>query len=92
MKKLWCIGFIIITSLGTVMMNMPILLLMLAGLVNSIILPIVLGSVLAATRRKDIVGDYKHPILLTAIGALIVVVMAFASYTNILNFMTKFLG
>ncbi|HIF9108067.1 TPA: NRAMP family divalent metal transporter [Photobacterium damselae] len=91
-EKLWCVGFIIITSLGTVMMNMPILLLMLAGLVNSIILPIVLGSVLAATRRKDIVGDYKHPILLTAIGALIVVVMAFASYTNILNFMTKFLG
>ncbi|NVH49262.1 NRAMP family divalent metal transporter [Photobacterium damselae] len=91
-EKLWCVGFIIITSLGTVMMNMPILLLMLAGLVNSIILPIVLGTVLAATRRKDIVGDYKHPILLTAIGTMIVIVMAFASYTNILNFMAKFLG
>ncbi len=49
--------------------------------------------VLAATRRKDIVGDYKHPdILLTITGVLIVVVMAAASLSNISNFMTKFMG
>ncbi|MCV5927738.1 hypothetical protein OFO11_38150, partial [Escherichia coli] len=34
-EKAWCVGFIILTSLGTVTMDMPILLLMLAGLVNS---------------------------------------------------------
>ncbi|HHP0478395.1 TPA: NRAMP family divalent metal transporter [Vibrio campbellii] len=91
-EKAWCVGFIIITSLGTVTMNMPILLLMLAGLVNSIILPIVLGMVLVATRRKDIVGDYKHPAYLTLTGVAIVVVMAASSVTNISNFMTKFIG
>lgn len=91
-EKTWCVGFILVTSLGTVTMNMPILLLMLAGLVNSIILPIVLGIVLAATRRKDIIGEYKHPIYLTAIGYLIVVVMAGASVTNIGNFVAKFIG
>ncbi|KJF90277.1 NRAMP family divalent metal transporter [Photobacterium leiognathi] len=91
-EKAWCVGFIIITSLGTVTMNMPILLLMLAGLINSIILPVVLAMVLAATRRKDIVGDYKHPIYLTVTGVLIVVVMAAASLSNISNFMTKFMG
>ncbi|WP_050911018.1 NRAMP family divalent metal transporter [Vibrio campbellii] len=91
-EKAWCVGFIIITSLGTVTMNMPILLLMLAGLVNSIILPIVLGMVLVATRRKDIVGDYKHPAYLTLTGVAIVVVMAASSMTNISNFMTKFIG
>ncbi|WP_318453333.1 NRAMP family divalent metal transporter [Photobacterium leiognathi] len=91
-EKAWCVGFIIITSLGTVTMNMPILLLMLAGLINSIILPVVLAMVLAATRRKDIVGDYKHPLYLTVIGVLIVVVMAAASLSNISNFMTKFMG
>ncbi|MHA2709588.1 NRAMP family divalent metal transporter [Vibrio owensii] len=91
-EKAWCVGFIIITSLGTVTMNMPILLLMLAGLVNSIILPIVLGMVLVATRRKDIVGDYKHPAYLTLTGVAIVVVMAASSMTNISNFMAKFLG
>ncbi|AYO23416.1 divalent metal cation transporter [Vibrio owensii] len=91
-EKAWCVGFIIITSLGTVTMNMPILLLMLAGLVNSIILPIVLGMVLVATRRKDIVGDYKHPAYLTLTGIAIVVVMAASSLTNISNFMAKFIG
>ncbi|GAD30243.1 conserved hypothetical protein [Photobacterium leiognathi lrivu.4.1] len=91
-EKAWCVGFIIITSLGTVTMNMPILLLMLAGLINSIILPVVLAMVLAATRRKDIVGDYKHPMYLTVTGVLIVVVMAAASLSNITNFMTKFMG
>ncbi|WP_045499288.1 NRAMP family divalent metal transporter [Vibrio hyugaensis] len=91
-EKTWCVGFIIITSLGTVTMNMPILLLMLAGLVNSIILPIVLGMVLVATRRKDIVGDYKHPVYLTLTGAAIVVVMAASSMTNISNFIAKFIG
>ncbi|KJF98848.1 NRAMP family divalent metal transporter [Photobacterium leiognathi] len=91
-EKAWCVGFIIITSLGTVTMNMPILLLMLAGLINSIILPVVLAMVLAATCRKDIVGDYKHPMYLTVTGVLIVVVMAAASLSNISNFMTKFMG
>ncbi|WP_318418065.1 NRAMP family divalent metal transporter [Photobacterium leiognathi] len=91
-EKTWCVGFIIITSLGTVTMNMPILLLMLAGLINSIILPVVLAMVLSATRRKDIVGDYKHPMYLTVTGVLIVVVMAAASLSNISNFMTKFMG
>ncbi|WP_305417402.1 NRAMP family divalent metal transporter [Photobacterium leiognathi] len=91
-EKAWCVGFIIITSLGTVTMNMPILLLMLAGLINSIILPVVLAMILAATRRKDIVGDYKHPMYLTVTGVLIVVVMAAASLSNISNFMTKFIG
>ncbi|OEE66072.1 hypothetical protein A1OO_09765 [Enterovibrio norvegicus FF-33] len=91
-EKRWCIAFIIITSVGTVLMNMPILLLMLAGLVNSIILPVVLGFVLAATRRKDIVGDYKHPVYLSVMGVLIVVVMAGASFGNITNFVGKFIG
>ncbi|PHJ40097.1 NRAMP family divalent metal transporter [Vibrio sp. PID17_43] len=91
-EKAWCVGFIIITSLGTVIMDMPILLLMLAGLVNSIILPIVLGMVLVATRRKDIVGDYKHPAYLMLTGIVIVMVMAASSMTNISNFMAKFIG
>jgi Mn2+/Fe2+ NRAMP family transporter len=73
-------------------MDMPILLLMLAGLVNSIILPIVLGTVLVATKRKDIVGDYQHPMYLTLTGAAIVIVMAASSLTNIGNFMAKFVG
>lgn len=88
-EKFWCVGFIIVTSLGTVLMNMPIFLLMLAGLVNSIILPIVLATMLVATKRPDIVGQYKHPKYLTYLGSMIVVVMAAASVFNIESFISK---
>ena len=91
-EKTWCVGFIILTTVGTVLMNMPILLLMLAGLVNSVILPIVLATMLAATRQKKIVGDYKHPLYLTAIGITIVIVMGLASLSNISGFINKFIG
>lgn len=90
-EKTWCVGFIILTTVGTVLMNMPILLLMLAGLVNSVILPIVLATMLAATRQKKIVGDYKHPLYLTAIGITIVIVMGLASLSNISGFINKFI-
>ncbi|MFT5235008.1 MAG: Mn2+/Fe2+ NRAMP family transporter [Shewanella sp.] len=91
-EKIWCVGFIALTSVGTVMMNMPILLLMLAGLINSLILPIVLAFMLAATRRKDIVGDYKHPVYLSIVGIVIVLGMAAASFGNVGNFVSKFMG
>ncbi len=91
-EKAWCIGFILLTSLGTVMVNMPVFLLMMAGLVNSIILPVVLAVILLATRRKDIVGDYRHPLWLTTIGCAIVILMASASLSNINNFASQFIG
>ena len=91
-EKAWCIGFIMVTSIGTVLVNMPVFLLMLAGLVNSIILPLVLGVMLLAARREDIVGNYQHPVWLSAIGAAIVILMAGASVSNVSNFAAKFLG
>ncbi|GIU49320.1 Mn2+ and Fe2+ transporter [Shewanella sairae] len=91
-EKACCIGFIVFTSVGTILMDMPILLLMLAGLINSLILPIVLAFMLAATRRKDIVGDYKHPLYLSIMGVLIVIGMGAASFSNVGNFVAKFIA
>ncbi|GIU05144.1 MULTISPECIES: NRAMP family divalent metal transporter [unclassified Shewanella] len=91
-EKAWCIGFIVLTSIGTIMMDMPILLLMLAGLINSLILPIVLAFMLMATRRKDIVGHYKHPLYLSVMGVVIVLGMGVASFSNVGNFITKFIA
>ena len=91
-EKYWCVGFILLTTLGTVFINMPILLLMLAGLVNSIILPIVLSVILLASRRVDIIGQYRHPLSLTLIGAIIVVVMATGSLYSISGFISRFVS
>ncbi len=91
-EKAWCVGFILVTSIGTVLVNMPVFLLMLAGLVNSIILPLVLAVMLLAARRKEIVGNYQHPVWLSAIGAAIVILMAGASVSNVSNFADRFMG
>ena len=78
--------------MGTVLLNSPVVLLMTAGLVNSLILPVILGSMLLATRRKDIIGDYQHPQWLTALGSFIVIVMAGSSVFNVMNFINTFIG
>lgn len=91
-EKLWCVGFIAITTLGTMLLNLPVILLMTAGLVNSIILPIILCCILVATKRKDIVGSYKHPTWLFTLGAFIVIVMAGGSVSNISSFIARFIN
>jgi Mn2+/Fe2+ NRAMP family transporter len=46
----------------------PVRLLVLAGGLNGLILPVTLGVVLVASRRRDRMGEYRHPPLLQAVG------------------------
>ena len=49
----------------------PVTLLILAGSLNGLILPLTLGVILIAAYRKNIVGeDYKHPTWLTVLGVI----------------------
>lgn len=48
----------------------------LAGTVNGFVLPLSLGCILLACRRRTIVGAYRHPILLSAAGWFIVILSA----------------
>ena len=49
----------------------------LAGAVNGLILPISLGTMLCAAKSKKVVGDYKHPMWLWALGWVVVVIAAY---------------
>lgn len=73
------IAFILISTLIFVFVGKPVHLLIIAGAVNGIILPISLTVMLIAAYKPAIVGVYKQPIILTLIGATIVVLMAFMS-------------
>ena len=73
------IGFILISTIIFVSVGKPVHLLIIAGAVNGIILPISLTVMLIAAYKPAIVGVYKQPILLTLIGVTIVVLMAFMS-------------
>ncbi len=79
------IGFILISTLIFVSVGKPVQLLIFAGAVNGIILPVSLTLMLIAAYKPAIVGVYKQPIILTLIGATIVILMAFMSLRVILD-------
>ncbi len=81
-EKLIICGFIAASTLIMVLVGSPAKLLILAGSLNGLILPVTLGTMLLASRRKDIVGDYHHPTWLLVFGVIIVVI---AGYSGILS-------
>jgi Mn2+/Fe2+ NRAMP family transporter len=55
----------------------PVKLLILAGAVNGIILPVALAVILIAANKASIVQQYKHPLILQIIGWLVVAAMSY---------------
>ncbi len=61
-SNLIVIVFIVISTMIFLFIGKPISLLIIAGAaINGWILPITLGAILIASKKKSIVGDYKHP-------------------------------
>lgn len=59
-------------------------LLVLAGALNGLILPITLGVCLIASQKKSIMGEnYKHPIVLLILGIIVVVISAYLGITSL---------
>ncbi|EKU49939.1 NRAMP family divalent metal transporter [Staphylococcus massiliensis] len=82
-SNLIVIVFIVISTIVFLFIGKPVKLLILAGALNGLILPIVLATVLIASRKKSIVGDYKHPMWMIVFGAIAVLVTV---YTGVLSF------
>jgi len=78
--------FIVISTLIFAFVGKPVSLLIMAGVVNGFILPVTLATILFAAYKTRIVGDYKHPIWLTAFGAAIVVVMTYMSINVVIGY------
>ncbi|GHS95267.1 membrane protein [Synergistales bacterium] len=80
--------FIIISTAVFVTIGSPARILVVVGSLNGLILPLSLGCVLLAARRKDIIGDYIHPSWMIWTGVLMVIFtgwMGFNSLGGILN-------
>lgn len=73
------IAFILFSTLVFMLVGKPVDLLIIAGAVNGIILPLSLAVMLIAAYRPDIVGDYKQPTVLTIIGVLIIAILTYMS-------------
>jgi Mn2+/Fe2+ NRAMP family transporter len=75
--------FIIVSTLIFVAVGNPVKLLILAGAVNGLILPIALAIILIAAANPSIVGQYKHPLVLQLIGWLVVAAMTYMGFVII---------
>lgn len=73
------IAFIVLSTGVFVTVGKPIHLLILAGALNGFILPLTLAIMLVAAYRPQVVGNYRHPWLLTLFGGLVVLAMAWMS-------------
>ena len=89
-EKFFIIGFIIFSTVVMAFLGKPVVLLVLAGSLNGLILPITLGVILLGSRKKEIVGEYKHSMILTVLGAIVVVVTGYAGITSLQGILKLF--
>ncbi len=81
------IAFIIISTLLMLVLDNPAALLVLAGALNGLILPLTLGVCLIASKKKSIMGEtYKHPTWLFVLGIVVVILSA---YMGVNTFVTN---
>jgi Mn2+/Fe2+ NRAMP family transporter len=71
-------AFIALSTVIYVLIGRPVRTLVLVGAFNGLILPLALATMLVAANRAAIVGTYRHPRSLTALGAIVALAMAAA--------------
>lgn len=84
-EKHFIMGFIIFSTITMAIVGEPVKLLILAGSLNGLILPITIGTILIASKRNDIVGEYVHPNWMLILGILIVIVSGYAGVMSLSN-------
>ncbi len=86
------VGFIVVsTALFLMLGTTPVNLLIFAGAFNGLILPVGLGILLwVAARRSDLMGGYRYPRWLIAIGVLAWVTTVYLGYKSLAELGTLF--
>ncbi|HXH31330.1 MAG TPA: NRAMP family divalent metal transporter [Bacteriovoracaceae bacterium] len=69
------ISFITVSTLIFLTIGKPVNLLIFAGALNGLILPVTLGTMLIAARKVSIVGNYTHPKWMSVLGLLVFLMM-----------------
>ena len=90
-ERWFIVGFIAFSTL--IMVLVPVgaaKMVILAGAVNGLILPISLCCVLLGARKKQVVGDYKHPMYLTVLGWIVAAIAAYIAVTALPNLANLF--
>lgn len=76
----WFISFFIVCStLIFIAIGQPVRLLIIAGALNGLILPVALIIILLAATRRKLMGGYRHPLWMQLAGWIVALVMAWLS-------------
>ncbi|HIZ23275.1 MAG TPA: divalent metal cation transporter [Candidatus Blautia faecigallinarum] len=87
------IGFIIVSTLIMFFLGNPATLLVVAGALNGLILPITLAICLIASQKKSIMGNsYHHPVWLLVLGVIVVILSAYLGITTFVSNMGSLLA
>lgn len=86
------IAFILFYAFIFAVVGRPVTVLIVVGALNGLILPVVLGSLLLAVSKKNIVGNYVHPKILTISGWLVFLVMLYMAGHTVTNMLPKLMG
>ena len=83
-EKWVIIGFIVVSTIIMAIAGNPATLLILAGSLNGLILPVTLGICLVASQKKSIMGEnYKHPKILLILGIIVVLITAYLGVVSL---------
>ena len=83
-EKWVIIAFIVVSTVVMAIAGNPATLLILAGSLNGLILPVTLGICLVASQKKSIMGEnYKHPKLLLILGIIVVLITAYLGVVSL---------
>lgn len=80
-------GFIIFSTLVFVVVGKPVQLLVMAGALNGLILPVALAVILVAARNKNLLKNYVHPLWMQLVGWLVVLAMTVLCVITIYNWL-----
>lgn len=88
----WIItGFILMSAVVFIISDQPpSFILVTAGMLNGLILPVALAIMLIAVRKKKLFADYHHPLWMQIIGWLVVAIMTYMSIVTIKESIGKF--
>lgn len=78
-------GFIIISTLGFLVLGNPVKLLVTAGTINGFIFPIALAVILLASGKTRLLHSYKHPVWMQVAGWCVVAIMTWMAAITLLN-------
>ncbi|MGN6164600.1 MAG: NRAMP family divalent metal transporter [Flavisolibacter sp.] len=75
--------FILASTIIFILKGNPVILLIAAGAINGLILPVALAVILMAANKQKIIGQYQHPLWMKIAGWVVVIVMSWMGIITI---------